>query len=139
MSLQTTRADLIRSVLEGVALQSRWLLGPVEKFAGTRFDALRILGGGAESDLWCQIHADALGRRVERVREPMAAQSRGAALIAALALGIIGFDDVPALVPVDRAFVPDPQVTPVYDALARELPKVYSGLKGTFSRLRSPR
>ena len=139
MSLQTTRADLIRSVLEGVALQSRWLLGPVEKFAGTRFDALRILGGGAQSDLWCQIHADALGRRVERVREPMAAQSRGAALIAALALGVIGFDDVPALVPVDRAFVPDPQVTPVYDALARELPKVYSGLKGTFSRLRSPR
>ena len=125
MSLQTTRADLIRSVLEGVALQSRWLLGPVRSSPGPVSMPSASRRRRRQSDLWCQIHADALGRRVERVREPMAAQSRGAALIAALALGIIGFDDVPALVPVDRAFVPDPQVTPVYDALARELPKVY--------------
>jgi xylulokinase len=135
MDLSTSRADLVRAVLEGVALQSRWLLGPVEKFAGTRFDALRILGGGAQSDLWCQIHADALGRRIERVADPMTAQLRGAALLAGVALRAIGWADVPALVPVDRTFIPDPQAERVYARLAAELPKAYSGLKGVFARL----
>ncbi len=138
MSLSTTRADLVRSVLEGVALQGRWLLAPVEKFAGKRFDALRILGGGARSDLWCQIHADALGRRIERVADPMTAQSRGAALIAGVSLGAIGWDDIPALVPVDRTFIPRPDAERTYERLGAELPKVYAGLKGTFTRLGAP-
>ena len=42
---------------------------------------------GAQSDLWCQIHADVLGRRVERVADPAFAQLRGAALYALVALG----------------------------------------------------
>ena len=42
---------------------------------------LRILGGGALSDLWCQIHADILNRRIERVADPMYANLRGAALL----------------------------------------------------------
>jgi xylulokinase len=135
MGLTTTRADLVRSVLEGVALQSRWLLTPVEKFAGHRFDVLRILGGGAASDLWCQIHADALGRRIERVADPMMAQLRGAALIAGQALGMIAWEDVEDLVPVDRTFIPEPHAERVYDRLADELPKLYAGQRGTFARL----
>ena len=104
MSLTTSRADLARAVLEGVALQAAWLLGPVERFVGRELDALRILGGGAQSDLWCQIHADALGRTIERVRDPMHAQLRGAALLAGIALGALSFDDVSQRVPVDGAF-----------------------------------
>ena len=126
----------MRAILEGVALQSRWLLGPVEKFAGARFDALRILGGGARSDLWCQIHADALARRIERVADPMTAQSRGAALLAGVVLDVIDWADVPGLVPVDRTFIPEPAAERVYDRLASELPKAYGGLKGVFARLR---
>ena len=138
MGLETTRADLVRALLEGVALQSRWLLQPVEKFADQRFDAVRILGGGARSDLWCQIHADAMGRRIERVADPMTAQSRGAALIAAVALGATTWADIPSLVPVDRTFIPDPSAERVSARIGDELPKMYAGLKGTFSRL-SPR
>lgn len=136
MGLASTRADLVRAILEGVALQSRSLLGPVEKFAGARFDALRILGGGARSDLWCQIHADALARRIERVADPMTAQSRGAALLAGVVLDVIDWADVPGLVPVDRTFIPEPAAERVYDRLASELPKAYGGLKGVFARLR---
>lgn len=137
MGLSTTRADLVRAVLEGVALQSAWLLGPVEKLAGGRFDALRILGGGARSDLWCQIHADAMGRRIERVADPMTAQSRGAALIAAVALDVISWADIPGLVPVDRTFVPDPAAQRLYARMGTELTRTYTGLKRVFPRLAS--
>jgi xylulokinase len=87
LSLTATSADLIRAVLEGVAANSAWLFGYVEKFTGQRLSPIRLLGGGAQSALWCQIYADTLGRDVEQVPEPLLAQSRGAALLAAVALG----------------------------------------------------
>lgn len=48
--------------LEGVAYNARWLFEPYEKFLGQRVGQIRILGGGAQSDLWCQIMADVLDR-----------------------------------------------------------------------------
>ena len=61
LSLRTDRAMLVRSVLEGVAFNSRWLLDAYEKFIKRPVPSVRILGGGAQSDLWCQIYADVLG------------------------------------------------------------------------------
>ena len=43
---------------------------------------IRIFGGGAIPDLWCQIHADVMDRRIERVADPLHANLRGAALFA---------------------------------------------------------
>ena len=80
-SLSTTRADLIRATLEGVAYNSRWLLEVVEKFIGRTFDGLNAIGGGAASALWCQIHADVLDRPIRQVEHPIRANARGAALI----------------------------------------------------------
>ena len=73
--------------------------------------------------------------RTERVEYALLQHQRGAALLAGVALRAIGWADVPALVPVDRTFIPDPQAERVYARLAAELPKAYSGLKGVFARL----
>ena len=67
VSMTTERAHLVRAVLEGVAFNARWLLDVVERFIKRPMPVLRILGGGAMSDLWCQIHADVLDRRIEPV------------------------------------------------------------------------
>lgn len=135
LSHRSTRADLVRAVLEGVAHQAAWLLQPVQRFTKVPSHALRILGGGARSDLWCQIHADVLGRPIERVADPMTAQLRGVALAAGLAVGEVTWSDVPALVPVDRTFEPEPVRHTAYAAVTAELPKLYAGQKGTFARL----
>ncbi len=47
ISLSSTRADMVRAVFEGVALNSAWLLGAVEKFCKRRLDSLAFVGGGA--------------------------------------------------------------------------------------------
>jgi xylulokinase len=52
------------------------------------------LGGGAQSTLWCQIYADTLNREVLQVPQPLLAQSRGAALLAAAALGDHRLDEL---------------------------------------------
>ena len=115
-----TASMLVRSVLEGVAFNARWLFDAYEKFlqAG-RCPRLRILGGGAQSDLWCQIYADVLGRPVEQVADPRNAQLRGVALWARMCLGELRLEDVPALVPVAGTFVPSADARDVRPALRR--------------------
>jgi xylulokinase len=135
LSVQTGNADLIRSVLEGVAYNSRWLGEAVESFAKQRLDPLRIFGGGAIPDLWCQIHADVMDRTIERVAEPMHANLRGAALFAALGLGAISRDEIRGLVPVDRVFAPDAAAREAYDRLYAEFPGLYKAQRKMFARL----
>ena len=87
ISLSTTRADMVRAVFEGVALNSAWLLGAVEKYTKRRFPSLAFVGGGANSDLWSQVHADAMGREIRQIVDPVLANVRGAGLLTHLALG----------------------------------------------------
>lgn len=115
VSLSTTRADLVRAVLEGVALNTRWLLGSVEKFRGGAFPWLHFIGGGANSSTWAQIFADVLDREIRVVADPIRANARGAALLASLALGRLDVDGIAAAVPVTAVHSPDPSTRPVYD------------------------
>jgi xylulokinase len=115
LSLATTRADLVRSVLEGVAYNSRWLLATVEKFVGRPFPWLHFIGGGAQSELWCRIMADVLGREIRQVEHPIRANARGAALLAGIALGRIGVDDLARNVRIVQTFAPDPAHRAVYE------------------------
>src|SRR5260370_34155826 len=87
VSLTSGREHLSRAVLEGVAFNARWLLDAVERFVRRPLPGLRILGGGAQSDLWRHVHADILGRRLERGAEPAYANLRGAGLFAAISSG----------------------------------------------------
>ncbi len=130
----TTRGQLTRAVLEGVALNATWLLGAAERFVGVRFDDLRLVGGGARSDLWCQVLADATDPTIVRVSEPWLAGLRGAASFAALALGRVERSELRGLVPTDPPFRPDPRHRATYDALARELPELYAAQRGFFRR-----
>ena len=139
LSLTTSRADLVRAVLEGVAYNSRWLNDAVERFVKRRLDPLRVIGGGATSPLWCQIHADVMDRVVERVAEPLHANLRGAALLAGLALGTVTLDEIPGLVRVDERFEPHSADRAVYDRLYEEFPRLYRAQKPMFARLNGPR
>jgi xylulokinase len=135
LSLNTDRAMFVRAVLEGVAFNARWLLDAVESFTGKRMGTLRILGGGAVSDLWCQIHADILERRMERVADPTVANLRGAALFAAIALDRMTLDEVPHRVRVDRVFEPNAATRSAYRPMYRQYRGLYGKLHGVYARL----
>ncbi len=138
-SLQTTRGHLVRAVMEGVAYNSRWLLPYVEQFIGRRLEAIRIIGGGARSKLWCQIYADVLDRPIHQVDEPVMANARGAAFQAALALGHLTVEEIPSLVPVARTYEPDAKNRGLYDELSREFLHLYKTNKSLFARLNRTR
>jgi xylulokinase len=125
LSVTSTTADMARAVLEGVAANSAWLLGYVEKFVGARLEPLRLLGGGAQSTLWCQIYADTLGREVEQVPEPMLAQLRGAALLASISLGHRRLGDIARHVARGTTFAPDPDSADRYAGRGAETASLF--------------
>jgi xylulokinase len=135
LSLQTKREDLIRAVYEGVAYNSRWLLECVERFARRRLDNIRMIGGGARSDLWCQIYADVLGRNIEQVKDPVEANLRGAALLASVALGRLTFDDIPERVEIAARYEPRVENRRTYDRLFRAFKAIYTSNRAVYAEL----
>jgi len=134
-SLSTTRGHLIRSVFEGVAFNSRWLLGYVEKFIKRRFDTISMIGGGANSRVWCQIFADVLNRTIKQVRKPIQANARGAAFLAAVSLGYMKFDDIPDHIQTENTFTPNPDNRKIYDELYGEFQNLYKCNRKIYQRL----
>ena len=126
---------MVRSVFEGVAFNARWMLDAVEKFVRRPLGAIRFIGGGAASDVWCQIHADVLDRPVHRVEAPLLANVRGAALFASMVLGEVRQSQVPQLVRIDATFEPDPANRAVYGELYREYPGLYHRQRKMYARL----
>jgi xylulokinase len=135
VSLTTTRADLVRAVLEGVALNARWLLEAADHVAGRRLEPLRVIGGGTQSLLWCRILADVTGRRVERVAQPLLTGLRGVGLLGGLALGEIDWTEVRGLVPVDAVLDPDPATRETYDRSFAAFTGLYRSQRRMFARL----
>jgi len=135
LSLNNTREDIIRAFLEGIAFNTRWLLGPVEKFLGRRVDAIHIVGGGAQSDVWCQIFADVMNLEIKQVANPIYANARGAAWIAAVGLGEIKFGDIPRLVKFKQTYKPRSQNRGIYDEKFQVFQQIYKQMKGVYARL----
>ena len=135
LSLHNTREDIIRAFLEGIAFNTRWLLNPVEKFLGRKLPAMNIVGGGAQSDVWCQIFADVLNLEIRQVADPIYANARGSAWIAAVGLGEIKFEDVSALVQFRRTYQPKGQNRAVYDERFEIFQQIYKQMKGIYRRM----
>ncbi len=135
LSLSSTRAHMVRAVMEGVALNARWLLRYVEAFVRREFGAIRVIGGGAKSDLWCQILADVLGRRILQVEDPIQAGVRGVAFLASIALGHLDADEIAGRVKIAKTYDPRPETARVYDQLFTEFLNIYKQNRRTYARL----
>ena len=135
LSLHSTREDIIRAFLEGIAFNTRWLLSPVEKFLGRKVPSINMVGGGAQSDVWCQIFADVMNLEIRQVAEPIQANARGSAWIAAVGLGEIKFEDVSELVQFKHSYQPRSQNRQIYDERFEVFQQVYRQMKGIYHRL----
>lgn len=118
LSFSSTRADLARSVIEGVATQVRAMIEAFSAEVG-RPHELRLTGGAMRSNAWAQIVADVTGLPVARVRDP----DPGLRGIGAYALTALGYhDDVldaaRALQADSELIEPDRSLTSLYDELA---------------------
>jgi|HubBroStandDraft_3_1064219.scaffolds.fasta_scaffold45553_2 xylulokinase len=124
------RSHLARAVIEGCSFALRDVLGRLDAL-GLAGQEIRIVGGGARSELWLQIKADVTGRAVRPVRasEPTAL---GAAILAGLAAGTFrdAADAVARTVtPSARCYEPDERTRPVYEERYAQYRALYDGVE----------
>jgi rhamnulokinase len=83
-----TVGQVVRCALESLALRYRWTLGALEELVGHRLETVRIVGGGSQNRLLCQLTADACQRPV--VTGPVEATALGNVMVQAMATGHLG-------------------------------------------------
>ena len=131
VSADHTREHFLRAVYEGVAFNLRWCIEIVEETFGFPLPILRVVGGGARGQPWMQIIADVTGRKVETVERPQEAGAVGAALTAAVGLGLYpSFESLRDVVCVEHTFAPRPETAVTYSVL-------YDAYKQLYKRLRT--
>ncbi len=135
LSLHNSREDIIRAFLEGIALNTRWLLQPVKRFLKREVHQINIVGGGAQSDVWCQIFADVMGVTIRQVEEPVYANARGAAWIGAAGMKQIAFADISGLVKIRREYFPEATNRAIYDNRYEHFLAVYAAMKPVYHKM----
>ena len=97
-----------------------------------------FIGGGARSALWCQTLADVLGCTIHQAEDPVLANARGAAIIAAVGIGALDWADVPALARTAESYRPDPARRAVYDRQFRTFTDLYRKNRRLYARHNRP-
>ena len=85
--------DLARSIVEGITFSLRDLIQLVEKETKVTPTLLRSIGGGSQSDYWCQLQANIFAKPIITI-QPEQGPGLGAAMLAAMAMG--WFESFPA-------------------------------------------
>ena len=135
MTMDTSRADLVQAVLEGVAFAIRDSF-EVAKSLGVPVDRSKLCGGGAKSPLWRTILANVLGVPLEL---PTAEEGPGfgGAMLAMVGCGVYGSVQAAAdaLVELASTTEPEPALTARYEAQYQKYRRIYPALKAVFPEI----
>lgn len=135
ISLNHSREHIIRAVLEGIAFNTRWAMETLEHLYAPVHE-LHMIGGGAKSDLWCQIMADITNRVIHQVADPHYAGVKGVALLASVSLGFIpSFSDIKKYITLQKSYQPNPDNRLLYDRLFVEFKNIYKQNKAWYRRM----
>lgn len=136
LGIESTALDMIHAVIEGVCLHLKWQMTAMEKLTPPS-DVIRFVGGGALSELTCQILADVLGKPVETVAEPQNAGSVGAAAVMAVGLGLFdGLEEVKERIAATAVYTPRKAHTEHYKEIFGIFQNLYKNNKKNFHQLR---
>ncbi|MCL2705506.1 MAG: FGGY family carbohydrate kinase [Spirochaetaceae bacterium] len=126
-----TKADMVRSVMEGITLEARRILEGVLA-SGVKMDnIITVTGGASKSPEWCQIIADIMNRKI-RTLDVADSAVLGAAGMAAIGGGLLkNVDEVVSnMVRFGKVYDPIPANVEVYNKVSGIYKAAYNGLKG---------
>ena len=136
LSMDTTRADMVQAVLEGVAFAIRDCL-EVAKGIGICVERSKMCGGGAKSPLWRRIMANVLNIPLE-LPQTEEGPGYGGAMLAMVGCGEYdsAADCAAALVRTTGTIEPDPEITSRYEAQYQKFRKIYPSVKNLFKEIK---
>ncbi|MBR3754432.1 MAG: xylulokinase [Clostridia bacterium] len=132
MTMDTTRADMLQAVFEGVAFAIRDSF-EVAKSLGIGISRSNICGGGAKSALWKKIMANVLGIELDLLKTEQG-PGYGGAILAMVGCGEFESVDEACteLIEVADTVKPDEELTALYEKKYNNFKKIYPALKNFF-------
>ena len=117
INLGTKKADIAQAILEGICFEMKDILIMNEELAG-KINNVRLCGGVAKSDRWCQMFADVLGRPIE-LTTISELGCLGAAMCAGVGSGVFAdLDDaIDKCVRIEKTFMPNPADVKNYEQI----------------------
>ncbi|MAG13138.1 MAG: xylulokinase [Spirochaetales bacterium] len=132
------RSDVLRSVIEGVALNLRLIIDIFQE--GTEISRMVVIGGGGQGLIERQILADAFGFEVQMPSYPEEATSMGAAVIGGVGVGVLkDFGEIQRFIHIDSVQKPDSRNVCVYQKMLPVVDECYRALEPVFESLRNLR
>lgn len=130
------RRHMVRAIMESICYAHRAHYEDYLAKGGSPLDHVRVVGGGATSDVWMQILADVLGVPVEVPVNPQCTGTLGVFYAAQVGLGrLASFADIEQTVLTERRFEPNPAVDETYSRLYGVHRQLHGALRGIFSEL----
>jgi xylulokinase len=132
LSPSSSRADLTRAVMEGVAFtlaDARDCLAA----AGDSLGRVGLIGGGAKSALWTRMIAAALGREIVRYRAGETGPAFGAARLARIAATGETADALCAAPEILDVTSPEPALVEAFAKRRERFTSLYGALRAEFS------
>ena len=135
MTMDTTRADLVQAVLEGVAFAIRDSF-EIAKSIGVQISRSYICGGGSKSPLWRKILANVLGIPLDMVKTEQG-PGYGGVILAMVGCGQYASVQAAcdALIEVASTTEPDPVLRERYEARYRQFSRIYPAMKALFPQI----
>src|SRR5690625_1680762 len=134
MHLNTSKADLLRAVLEGSAFGLRQISEIIEENFQLNFNRIRSIGGGSKNKVWAQIKANVLKKEIE-IQEISETGVYGSCLIAGKTIGYFSnLQDTTNHIKNKTIYTiqPNPDTFLLYDEQYRKFSKLYPALKEFF-------
>lgn len=128
LRLGTTRGQVLRALLEGVAMEMRLNVDLLEQ-AGLTIDQFRAIGGGANSAVLTQLKADVLGRPITTMAVTEAGCLGVAMLAAAAVTGAAPRTLVDTWVETRHAVEPNPGRAARYDEKFQQYKRLYPAVE----------
>ena len=136
ITMDTTRADLVQAVLEGVAFAIRDSF-EVARSLGIAIPRSFLCGGGAKSPLWRKIFANVLGIPLDMVKTEQG-PGYGGAMLAMVGCGVYPSVQAAAdaLVELASTTEPDSELTARYEAQYQKFKRIYPAMRELFAAIR---
>lgn len=124
----TTSIDLYQGLMEGVTYEMRLNLECLKE-AGIEVSELRATGGGAQAEIWLQMKADILNKKIVTLGNAQSG-TLGCIMMAGTACGI--FKDLQeaakVFVKTGKEYLPDPERHKRYEGLYRRYKRLYKAV-----------
>ncbi|WP_416150130.1 FGGY-family carbohydrate kinase [Salipaludibacillus sp. HK11] len=133
ITLNTSKMEIYRGILEGITYEMRYNLDCLEN-AGIYIDELKVSGGGANSELWLQIMADIMNKKIVAL-DINETGILGTMILTSVSLGIYNTYDEASekLFKIRKVYFPQSRNKKVYHQHYQKYKKMYHAVKSVLS------